>query len=112
VDACYLAEVFVHTADVLADQPRAVVETTVRNTSGTARNLVLLAEALDADGARIAQVETPVAAPTGDSVTRQEIALKRGDVRLWTLDDPALYTLRASLHDAGTALDCVDTRFG
>ncbi len=112
VDACYMADVFVHTADVLTDQPRVVVETTVRNTSGAACNLVLLAEVLDTNGARIAHVETPVAAPTGDSVTRQEIALQRGDVRLWTLDDPALYTLRASLHDAGAALDCVDTRFG
>ena len=88
VDACYMADVFVHTADVLTDQPRVVVETTVRNTSGAACNLVLLAEVLDTNGARIAHVETPVAAPTGDSVTRQEIALQRGDVRLWTLDDP------------------------
>lgn len=112
VDACHLADVFVHTAGVLSEQPHVVIETTLRNMSDAVRDLALRADVLDSDGVRIAQIETAVAAPVGESVARQEIALRQGDFRLWTLDDPALYTLRIELFEDGTVHDRLDTRFG
>lgn len=112
IDAVHIADVFVHTHDVLSEQPRVVVETALLNLADAPRDLALRCELLDEDHLPIAQVEEAVSVPTGTLAARHEIALQAGDVRLWALDDPALYTLQVTLLDAGGEADRVDTRFG
>ena len=112
VDEVHLADVFVHTHDVLSQQPRVVIETALRNLAGAPRDLAIRCELLDGDQLPLAHVEEPVSVPGERLTARHDIALQAGDVRLWALDDPALYTLRVTLLNEGGAVDRVDTRFG
>jgi beta-galactosidase len=66
----------------------------------------LRATILDASGASVAQVETPV---SGASV-QQTLMVK--DARLWSVDQPYLYTLLSELLVAGAPVDSERTTFG
>jgi len=112
VDACHIERVFVHTHDVLTDQPRVVVETTLRSLDAAPRQWSLRAELLTTDGARLAEAEESALVPPGTLTVRHELAPPGADIRRWTLDDPALYTLRVTLRDDGADMDRLDTRFG
>lgn len=110
VDACHIEDVFVQTRDVLTGQPRVAADTTLRNLTNAPRALTLRAELLDAQGQRLADATEAIALAPGEALYTLE--MQASGVRRWTLDDPALYTLRVTLAERGALTDCVDTRFG
>lgn len=110
VDACHIEDVFVQTRDVLTGQPRVAADTTLRNLTNAPRALTLRAELLDAQGQRLADATEAIALAPGEALCTLE--MQASGVRRWTLDDPALYTLRVTLAERGALTDCVDTRFG
>lgn len=105
VEPVHLADVFVKTFDVLTDQPR--VEVDARIAGPVAGGLTLSCKIAGADGEAIASASTPVAA---ENVTALLDSL--GQINLWSLDAPHLYTLEATLSTAETVLDEVIVRFG
>ncbi|HMM28584.1 MAG TPA: glycoside hydrolase family 2 TIM barrel-domain containing protein [Aggregatilineaceae bacterium] len=110
VDACHIEDVFVQTRDVLTGQPRVAADTTLRNLTNAPRALTLRAELLDAQGQRLADATEAIALAPGEALYTLE--MQASGVRRWTLDNPALYTLRVTLAERGALTDCVDTRFG
>ncbi|MFA5203326.1 MAG: sugar-binding domain-containing protein [Lentisphaeria bacterium] len=75
---------------------RIRVEVTVRNdTPRTVRGRLAATAGLAAAGETVAVVETTLACAPGDSVHTLDLTLAQ--VRLWDLDSPNLYTVRASL---------------
>ncbi|MBR5741391.1 MAG: glycoside hydrolase family 2 protein, partial [Firmicutes bacterium] len=65
------------------------------------------------DGKRLLEVFYPEALKTAGNA-KYEAVTDLADIRLWTPDDPALYTVRTELVDAASleVVDAVDVRFG
>ncbi len=103
VPACHIDNVFVRPQAVLS-QPR--LEVAVR-LSQPAPELTLHASLIDPAGAVIATAEA--AAPQPDALLRFD---HLPPVALWTLDQPALYTVEVTLLAAGQPTDAVSSRFG
>ncbi len=73
---------------------------------GTAAGAVLRSTILDASGAVVAALETPI-----DSASVQQ-ALPVKDARLWSVDDPTLYTLLSEVLVDDVLVDTEKTAFG
>ncbi|HEX6034743.1 MAG TPA: glycoside hydrolase family 2 TIM barrel-domain containing protein [Anaerolineales bacterium] len=67
---------------------------------------VLRSTVLDADGTQVAQTETPVMGATVEQV------LTIQDARLWSVDEPNLYTLVSDVLADGAPVDSERTSFG
>jgi beta-galactosidase len=74
--------------------------------AGSASDAVLRSTILDAGGALIAQIDTPIAGGT----VEQTLTVR--DARLWSVDEPNLYTLVSEVLGDGAALDTEKTTFG
>lgn len=72
---------------------------------GPVRNLKIKAELLNADGKVVAVSESPT--------TDFDLTIEKTDnIRLWSIDNPYLYTLRMALYDDGKVLDRTDLKLG
>jgi beta-galactosidase len=102
---------FVTTPAVTADSATVRIETAIENGSGRARAITLESE-VSLGGDVVARVTTPASmAAMGESRTLvQELKIARP--RRWTLDSPALYTLRQRLHADSIVTDDAETTFG
>lgn len=103
VPTCHIENVFVRPQEVLS-QPR--LEVAVR-LSQPAPDLTLQARLIDGQGAVIATSQGAAAQP---DVTLHFDALP--PVTLWTLEQPALYTVEVALLAADALSDMVSSRFG
>src|SRR5215211_5430487 len=74
--------------------------------TGSAADAILLSTILDSSGATVAQTETPIAG----TAIQQSLTVK--DARLWSVDDPKLYTLISEVLVAGALVDSEKTTFG
>ena len=102
---------FVTSPHVSADRATVRVETTVTNGLSHAASCTLTAALLDDQGRTVATQETPHAIPAGGSFRfTQELAV--ANPRLWSVDQPNLCTVRATLHQASGAVDVCDTPIG
>ena len=101
-------------SDLSPDGSRAgvTVETVVRNGSAAEAAYILRHTVLDADGkaAGTATVGPRTVLAKDDSPSSARIVLE--NPRLWTLDDPFLYTLRTEVVSDGETVDAYDTPFG
>ncbi|OQA46863.1 MAG: Beta-glucuronidase [Chloroflexi bacterium ADurb.Bin325] len=97
--------VFVTTPVVDPAASAVHVATELANVSSLAR-ATLRSTVLDAAGNVVARVETPAAAPTV-----QQTLLVR-DARLWSVDEPYLYTLHSEALVDGAVVDAESTTFG
>jgi beta-galactosidase len=101
---------FVTTPAVTSDSATVRIQTAIENGSGRARARSLESEALLGNDV-VARVSTPVSMAIGEGrVIVQELKIARP--RRWTLDSPALYTLRQHLRADSTVSDDVETTFG
>jgi beta-galactosidase len=103
---------FVTTPAVTAERATVRVETTIDNGSGRTGAITL---SLDSEvllnSEVVARVTTPASLAPGDRRTLvQEITIARP--QRWTLDSPALYTLRQRLHADSVVTDDAETTFG
>ena len=74
--------------------------------AGSAASAVLRSTILDASGATMAQIETPI---TGTTV-EQTLTVK--DAQLWSVEEPNLYTLVSEVLVDGALMDSEKTTFG
>jgi beta-galactosidase len=95
--------VFVTTpvADPLASTIHVLTEL-----AGSTTDAVLRSTVLDANGARLAQADTPVSGATVDQTLTVQ------DARLWSVEEPNLYTLVSEVLVDGTLMDSEKTIFG
>ncbi len=99
------------TPEIDDDVAVVAVSAEVRNQSIGTSNAVLRVEVLHPDGTVVAGAQAPVTTAPGDVLAaRQRLTVPRP--RRWSLDDPFLYTGRATLLHAGVVLDEESTTFG
>jgi beta-galactosidase len=94
----------VFVATPVADPQASMVQVTTDVAGHT--QAVLRATILDAAGATVAQMETPVQG----AAVQQTLTVK--DARLWSVDEPYLYCLLSELLVAGEVVDSERTAFG
>ena len=87
------------------------IDTDVTNATDSDRHLQVVSTVMDRDGATVAQLTTAadVKARKGATVSQAGVF---SPVRLWSLDDPHLYTVRTELKDGDTVIDTCRSRFG
>jgi beta-galactosidase len=99
------------TPEIDDDVAVVTVSAEVRNQSVGTSSAVLRIELLGTDEAVVAQAEAPVTTSPGDVLTATQRLIVPAP-RRWGLDDPCLYTCRATLLDEGEVLDEESTTFG
>jgi beta-galactosidase len=103
VPATFIENVLIQPRDVLSN-PQVTVQVALNQTPV---NLTAKARLLDAQGNTLARSETP-ANGTEFNLDFEQLP----EIKLWTLDNPALYTIETTLIENDQAIDTVSTRFG
>jgi beta-galactosidase len=88
------------------------VEVTLANTGHETASALIEVAVVDAAGQRVASGRSaPVGiVPQGDAVAKVEVPVS--DPQLWSVDTPALYTVRTTVFRDGQPVDAVDTTCG
>ena len=103
--------VFNHTKEICDGKAVVTVESTFTNALNSRKNATLRQVVVDAEGKEVAEnwVAVEVLAHTTHPV-KQEVTIE--NPRLWSLEDPYMYTLRTLLLEGETELDRVETPLG
>jgi beta-galactosidase len=101
--------VFVTTPAV---DPAASTVKIVTEVAGSSAGAALRSTVRDAGGAVVAQVESPVAGAQVGSATSVIQTLVVRDARLWSVDEPNLYSLESEVLVDGDVVDSETTPFG
>ncbi|MET3600896.1 glycoside hydrolase family 2 protein [Martelella mangrovi] len=101
-----IGNVKVETPDVLSEKKSVSARVFLIGDMAKAQNGVLHAKLTDAEGDVLAVAKVPVTGPEA-LIELQDLE----GIRLWDIDDPALYTLALTL-ETETGTDTCETRFG
>lgn len=87
-------------------------ETTVKNYGATTKNISLITQLVDAGGKVIKEVKrnTPIAA--GKSLVLKQQTDQIGNPKLWSIENPYLYTINTKILANGKPIDEVKTPYG
>lgn len=98
--------------EVSGADARADIDTEVVNEGREARSITVTQTILAPDGRALGshKAATATLAPGGKLTTTHAIALTQ--VRLWSLEDPALHTLVTEVRSGDVVLDRIQTKFG
>ena len=104
---------FVH-ADVKAPYSEAVIiiETRITNGSVATATVNLEHTLLDAEGHPIQSIREPANTLAAKETIPVKASLRISHPRLWSTDNPYLYTLRTTVMQEGETVDTYDTPFG
>jgi len=90
---------------------QVALETRLANMSDEDAHLEVVSTIRDASGQAVAEARSETVGPArGETLLKQTAAIPAP--RLWSLDDPQLYTVRTEVHRAGEVLDVAITVFG
>ena len=89
----------------------STIQTELENIGDEDKSLALLSEIVDPSGKTVASVSTDVQLRARRKQTVEQKA-EVGDVRLWDIEDPNIYTLQTTLLDNGEIVDTYETTFG
>lgn len=96
--------------DLNVETPAAdLVKVSLTVTADRKADITLRLEILDAAGSRAAYCENNL---TADGKTTNNADFTINDARLWNIEDPYLYTLRAQIIENGAVIDTEELRFG
>lgn len=87
------------------------VEVALENNSASAAALTVVNELFAPDGKRVASNTGKITVPAGKNNTLN-VSLGVGRPQLWSLDSPALYTLKTRVLSGGKEIDATTTRTG
>ena len=103
---------YVTTPDIAAGKGTVNVETEVENSSGSSRALSITQTILDEEGTPVSETserKVTVSAGQTEQISQSVTAV---EPKLWSVDDPTLYTVHTEIKDGETVLDSYDTEFG
>ncbi len=103
--------VYATTPGVSSGSSKVSVGTEVENSSTSAVSVIVRSTLLDACGAAAASHETEILLP-GESTVEAAQMLTVAPARLWSVEDPYLYTLKSEVIKDGTVIDGTETRIG
>jgi beta-galactosidase len=102
---------FVVTPRASADAATVQAQTRVRNAGSAAADCTLTSAIVGADGRMVATAESPRRIAPGDVyVFDQQLRVEKP--ALWSVETPALYTLRSTVRAGGKVVDEYETPFG
>ncbi len=87
------------------------VSTEIANDTGASAKIVLRTTVKDSTGKRVGLTEASAEIPAHSTATVEQ-ALEVTDARLWSVDDPQLYSLTSEVLDGSEVLDAETTSFG
>lgn len=104
--------IYVTTPRVSRERAEVHLRGTVVNDGPTAKRVSVVTTVVDHDGATVARASSALAVPArGEAAVRQQLpAIARP--RLWSPDDPYLYTVVTEVHDGDVLLDRVRNPLG
>ena len=115
-DMDYLASpgIFIRTPDVSEDKGPVTIESRINNAGTKSQKLQLTHIISDKDGHVAGEIGTKLVINPGKTSILKSDAIVINDPRLWSPDDPALYSVRSILKDkkTGQVLDEVSNTFG
>jgi beta-galactosidase len=100
----------VTTPKVSAEAADVIIKTRVQNDTGTAASVAVHQELIDPAGRTVGSIEGSVEVPAkGEKEIQQTISVNQP--QLWTLENPALYTVRTALSrsQGAAALEMIDS---
>lgn len=100
----------VTTPKVSAEAADVIIKTRVQNDTGTVASVAVHQELIDPAGRTVGSIEGSVEVPAkGEKEIQQTISVNQP--QLWTLENPALYTVRTVLSrsQGGAALEMIDS---
>lgn len=102
---------FIHTPTVSATSAEVEISTRIRNDRGTAATVLLLTKVINDVGEVSAEVRTACSA-RANAVTPVIQQLRLSNPRLWSLDEPVLYTAVSQVFEGESLTDEYRTTFG
>lgn len=99
------------TPDVDADRAVVVADVTVQNSSPVAATTRLVTRIVDSAGVVVAERTSPVTLLPGEDARLHERVIVRTP-RLWSAEDPTLYTAHVELRSEDALLDSEEVSFG
>ena len=103
--------VFVTTPTVTAEQAEIAAEVSLHNHTNSPADVQIALTLCDSAGIVVAEAEAAISVPPGgEQSVRQLLSLTQP--RLWSVEQPELYTLRTELRRNGEAIDREDTPVG
>ncbi|WP_052446703.1 Ig-like domain-containing protein [Candidatus Soleaferrea massiliensis] len=96
--------------DIRKNIARVEVKTHVVNASGREQDITLQTRILDADGGEAGRTESTVASAAGAADFEQDIQIE--NPRLWSAEDPYLYTAVSTVMAGGRVVDRYETTIG
>jgi beta-galactosidase len=102
---------YVTATDVSAQSASVQVAVTLKNNTGAGAEIELVNTLVDAAGKKVAQASSAVSVAAGGSEeAAQTLAVK--NPRLWSTDNPYLYTVRTQVKQNGEVIDDYETPTG
>lgn len=113
LDAIHVAQwgTYVTTSDITPDSATVNIATTVDNTSATDAEVTLTTRVIDPQGKVAATVTASDNIAAGKSATVNQSA-RVADPQLWSLDNPALYSIVTDVAVGGKTVDTYQTTTG
>lgn len=113
LDAIHVAQwgTYVTTSDITPDSATVNIATTVDNTSATDAEVTLTTRVIDPQGKVAATVTATDNIAAGKSATVNQTA-RVADPQLWSLDNPALYSVVTDVAVGGKTVDTYQTTTG
>lgn len=113
LDAIHVAQwgTYVTTSDITPDSATVNIATTVDNTSATDAEVTLTTRVIDPQGKVAATVTASDNIAAGKSATVNQTA-RVADPQLWSLDNPALYSVVTDVAVGGKTVDTYQTTTG
>lgn len=109
-----LGGIYVKTAveGVTTEHPSATLNFAINivNNSGEPKNRSVESTVYGPNGSEVAKIAVTGTIPAGSSTFHQII--KAGNVRLWSLEHPELYTAKTEIKDGSKVIDADSTHFG
>lgn len=110
--SAYIEDVFITTPGLLTESGKADALISVKNCFDTEKLLTVTSAVLDAGGNTIAEMsEEKTVRPAGTAEFRA-VSGEISSPKLWTIQDPYLYTVRTTLSYGGEVIDSVVSRLG
>lgn len=102
---------YVTTPEVSAEKAKIVVHTNLKNQSGTQAAVEVTTLVHSSDGKVVASVQAPLQIASEATGELSQV-LEVGQPRLWSVEDPYLYTVQTEIREKGQLVDVYQTPLG
>src|SRR5690606_38592395 len=99
-------------SNVPEKSPLLNVETEIKNYGTAQRNITLISRLKTADGKIVSEVKKDQTIAPGAVATLRQQTPEISNPRLWSLEDPYLYTMSSIVVENGKVLDEIETPYG